>query len=86
VTNELLEKLERIESRNDLSEFISALLRDFEEHGDEWENSNLPSFLEAMSGWINDMDGYYKNHNKPFPEPPSWKTFADIVYASKVYE
>lgn len=84
--NDLLSQLESVESRTDLSNFVVALLEDFNKNKNEWENSNIPSFLEAMSGWIQDMDGYYKNHDKPFSEDQSWKIFAEILYAAKKYE
>jgi len=39
-----------------------------------------------MEAWVNDMEGYYLNSNQPVPKQPSWKTIADILYASKMYE
>ncbi len=78
--------LENIKTRSELSEFVTALLRDLEKNKDEWENATLSSFLEAISAWVKDMDGYYKNHGKPFTENQSWKTFAEILYAAKMYE
>jgi hypothetical protein len=35
-------------------------------------------FLEAMGAWISDSE--------KVPDQPTWKTLADILYASKVYE
>ncbi len=42
--------------------------------------------LSAMASWIEDMDGYYKNIGELLPQTPSWRTLADILYASKMYE
>ncbi len=86
MTNKLLEKLENIQTRKDFSEFITCLSKDFEQHKEDWENPNLLSFLEAMSSWVEDMDGYYKSHQKPFSENQPWKIFAEILYAAKIYE
>jgi len=84
--NELAEKLESVQTRHDLSEFIASLLQDFKKDKPGWENTTLPSFLEAMSAWVEDMDGYYQNQGKPFSEDQLWKTFAEILYAAKMYE
>ncbi|PIE40757.1 MAG: hypothetical protein CSA49_06830 [Gammaproteobacteria bacterium] len=86
MSNQLISKLENVKTRADLSEFVSALLNDLEGNNAEWENASLSDFLEAMSSWIEDMDGYYKNQGKPFSEDQPWKLFADILYASKIYE
>ncbi len=86
MSSQLIDRLENVKTRKDLSEFVSALLKDLENNNTEWENASLDDFLEAMSGWIEDMDGYYKNQGKPFSEDQPWKIFAEILYASKVYE
>lgn len=86
MNNQLIDMLETIETRQDLSKFVLALLEDFESNKADWENSSLSDFLEAMSGWIEDMDGYYKNQGQTFNENQPWKVFAEILYASKIYE
>ena len=86
MSNQLKSRLDRIETRSDLSEFVSALQRDFEKNKEEWENPSIDCFLEAMSAWIEDMDGYYKNQGQNFSEEQPWKMFAEILLASKVYE
>lgn len=75
---------ECIINRNDLAEFVRILAN--EATNGNWENNDLSSFLEAMAAWIEDMDGYYKNQQKPVPNQPSWKTIAEILKASTVYE
>lgn len=52
-------------------------------------NQTLPDFLQAMHGWISDMDGYYRHTNQPPPFTEtslSWQNLADILQASAVYE
>ena len=77
---------EKIRSREDLSHFINALKDDLQANTNEWSNSDLASFLEAMAAWVVDMDGYYKNIGKPFSEEAQWNSFGDILYAAKSYE
>lgn len=82
----LLQKLENINSREKLSEFISTLLEDFKNNKADWENQDLSSFLDAMSSWVESMDGYYVNRGERIPENIPWKIFGDILYAAKIYE
>ena len=44
-----------------------------------WENPDLPSFLDAMASWIEDM-------GDRLPISPTWETFQDILSAAKIYE
>jgi hypothetical protein len=83
---ELHERMGRIKSKEDLADFVSALKLDLEAHPLEWENPTLGRFLDAMERWIASMDSYYKNTGQPSVEIPTWRTFADILLASKMYE
>lgn len=83
---ELHEQAERVQSRADLIEFIEALLRDLQASPDEWENTTLERYLEALASWIGDSDGYYRNQNLPLPETPSWRNIAEMLIAAKMYE
>jgi hypothetical protein len=83
----LLHKMiDEIRSKEDFIKFLSALRKDLATNNDDWENPTLERYLEAMEAWIGSMDGYYMNTNQPIPEQPTWKMFADILYASKIYE
>lgn len=77
---------ESILSREQLAAFVFNLQQDLVKNPNEWSNASLGGFLEALSAWIADMDGYYLNNNLPVPEVPSWKTFAEMLLASKYYE
>ena len=83
---ELHKQIAGIESKDDLVSFIRALREDLQSNKAQWENATLERYLRAMEDWIESMDGYYLNTGQPVPQSPSWKTFADILYASKMYE
>lgn len=51
-----------------------------------WKNNDLSSYLEAISSWIEDMDGFYENMGKSLPENINWSVFADILMAARIYE
>lgn len=77
----------KVENRKDFAAFVSALQNDFLKNGDNWENNNLNNFLEAMSAYANDIQGYYNNTNSRInADEPNWQTFADILKGAIVYE
>ena len=88
------ELIERVNSRDSFLEFVSALRADLlASHAQEaatpsspygpnaldWENPSLDRYLEALRAWTDDM-------GDRITEPPSWRTFADMLYAAKTYE
>jgi hypothetical protein len=94
MTMELYEYAQRVNSKETFLEFLSALRSDWEAFRIEdqskkkshselatrgWENPDLGSFLEAMSAWTVDM-------RERIPDRPSWRTFADMLMAAKIYE
>ncbi|WP_226467286.1 DUF7660 family protein [Luteimonas panaciterrae] len=80
------ESIKHIESRDDFVGFVRALKNDLLLDPESWENPTLEEFLEALSSWTEDMDGYYKNNNLPMPTDIPWSRFAEILLASKYYE
>lgn len=82
----LHEMINEIRSKDDLLRFLTALRKDLVTNKEDWENPTLDRCLEAMQGWIQDMNSYYSNTNQTIPEQPTWKVFADILYAAKIYE
>lgn len=75
-----------VTDQESLAKFILDLANDHACNGD-WANNDLKSFLYALSGWVEDMDGYYNNNKQPFDEDKiPWKIFAEMLSASTVYE
>lgn len=83
---ELESKVKEIKTRQDLVEFISALRHDLETNPDNWENSTLPRFLEALAAWIDSMDQFYRNQGAEFSEQQPWDVFATMLLAARIYE
>ena len=83
----LLFATERISSRREFSEFVDKLATDLALHGHAWENPTLESFLEALSAYVRDIDGYYANAGIDIdPDAPSWRVFADVLLGARLYE
>lgn len=82
----LAEQCRAVRSRADLVAFVSALVTDLETNGSTWSNTDLASFLSAMSGWSEDMEGFYANIGEDPASLPPWRVLADILMAARVYE
>jgi hypothetical protein len=79
-------KADSVNSRDHFVDFLNALRQDAITHPEEWQNKTLDEYLEALSAWVQDMDGYYENHDRPGPTSPSWKNLAEMMLAAKYYE
>ncbi len=67
---------------------LAALIRKMSvEDTSKWDNSNLGSFLEALSAWVDHCDGYYTNTGSDInPDSATWQILADALQAAKIYE
>ncbi|MGE9292149.1 MAG: DUF7660 family protein [Puniceicoccales bacterium] len=79
-------ELDSIYTRDDLIVFIKYLECQIIRSECGWENPTLDRYLEAMSAWINDMEGLYNNLNIKLEDEPVWRTFARILHAATIYE
>ncbi|MFE6072512.1 hypothetical protein [Streptomyces sp. NPDC056525] len=77
---------ERIETREDLAEFLRAAVDDLKENPHAWENGSLESFLSAWSAWTEDCPGWFMAQGEIVPEVPSWRLIGRMVLAARVYE
>ncbi|MEK6153141.1 hypothetical protein WIW50_07775 [Flavobacteriaceae bacterium 3-367] len=78
---------ENIRNKKEFEVFLKELKLDFETNKENWENFTLAKFLEGISAYTEDLEGYYKNMKIPFDrENPTWKVFADILLGAKIYE
>ena len=84
--NDTLDNI-KVTDRQTFIKFLNLLHKDFLDNPESWENKTLPDFLEALSAYTNDIQGYYDNakHNKT-ADKPDWATFADIFSGAKIYE
>lgn len=79
-------EIDSISTKEDFADFVSGLREELANNPDEWENQTLDRFLDAMESWIRMIDAYSKNTGDVEALSPSWKTFAKILCAAKVYE
>jgi len=77
----------KVTNRQTFAKFLDLLRKNFLDNPEEWENKTIPDFLEALSAYTEDIQGYYDNmaQNKN-ADKPDWQTFADIFKGAKIYE
>ena len=84
--NEHLSK-HKVTSRKMFIEFIDLLREDFIRNPDSWENKSIIDFLEAMSRYTEDIQGYYDNTKQELnADNPTWQVFSDIMKGATMYE
>jgi hypothetical protein len=76
-----------VTDRKSFIKFIELLHKDLIDNNESWENKNLEAFLEAMTRYTGDIQGYYDNTKQHInADEPNWQTFADIFKGSIIYE
>ncbi len=83
---EITELLDKVNTREDLIEFLHQLENDNRNNEEQWENVTIQDYLESISGWIEDMDGAYFNMNLDVPHNINWNFIALLFYMGKIYE
>ena len=74
-----IEMLGKIRSREDFLEFMSSYITTI-------QDANLKYYLEALTAWAADMDGYYNNSEKEVPTDINWDFIATLLYSGSIYE
>jgi hypothetical protein len=77
----------KVTDRETFVKFLNLLRKDFLDNPESWENKSLPDFLEALSSYTQDIQGYYDNMKQNInADQPNWQTFADIFMGATIYE
>lgn len=80
-------KIETIETREDFTSFVHDLRNDLLEGAAYWQNTSLDSYLDSAEFWVSErMDEYFRRYQEQVPPQPSWRLFAEILFAAAVYE
>lgn len=77
---DIYEFYEKVESKKDFELFLKVLVKDFKVNKEEWDNDNLGSFLEGLYGYN------FGSETDINVTKPSWKDFAEMLLAARVYE
>jgi len=67
--------------------FVEKLKKDYLTNKENWENSSIDLYLDAIAAYSRDIQGLYNNKNQKFEvKKIDWKVFADILKGAKIYE
>ena len=84
--DDLFDMAGTVNSREEFVRFVGELSRDLAAGGDEWENTDLSSYMSGLSGFAQDMDGYYKNMGEVVDTSKmTWRMAAQMLLAATVY-
>ena len=74
-------------TKKEFIQFIENLRLDFIQNKEQQENKTIEDYLEAISRYTEDINGYYKNTNQDIDlKEIDWKVFSDILKGSSMYE
>jgi len=77
----------KVTDRQTFIKFLDLLRQNYLNNPESWENKTLPDFLEALSAYAEDIQGYYDNMKQDVSaDQPNWQTFADIFKGATIYE
>ena len=86
IGDDLFDYAKSVGSREDFAKFVALLNQDHQQKRNEWGNKTLEQFLGGLSGFANDMAGYYKNMGEAVDvECISWRMAAEMLLAATVY-
>lgn len=77
---------DNIQTREQFVTFVYYLRDVYRNDPNRWENNTIESFLDALAGWVEDMDGAYLNWNKEMPRDINWSILAKMLDAATDYE
>lgn len=74
-------------TRIEFIEFLKEFRQDLEENKSGWGNKTLEDFLEAMTAYTEDIQGYYDNMKPNIDaNQATWENFKTILKGASVYE
>ncbi len=84
---DIYETASLVSTRADFVQFVQNLRTDFDTRREEWENLDLPAYLDALGGFAGSIDGYYRNMGEDTdPDKITWRMAAQMLLAASVCE
>lgn len=76
---EHIKMLGKIKNKNDFLKFMEFYIPTIKE-------LSIIDYLESISSWAKDMEGYYRNTDKEIPHDINWDFIATLLYVGSIYE
>lgn len=82
--HDIISQIEQISDKEEFLSFLEKLILDYRENSQEWENTTIDLYLEAMQMWIEDYSAAETNDIDW--NNINYSTMAKILYMGKIYE
>lgn len=77
----------KIKTREDFVRFLRFLYHTYLHEGSTWENEHLENFLEALTGYTEELPGTYQRNGEDVnADTPSWQVFADMLIGATLHK
>lgn len=73
---DILKQANAIKDKEDFVEFMKQLSRDMAENPRDWHNDSLEQYIDGLWGYSISLEN----------DVPTWKLFAHMLLAARVYE
>lgn len=80
----MFDRLNNVRDKASFIAFLRELAKDYENSPDEWENGDIPSFLEAIAAWTEDFSESPMNDTDR--NSIDYYSLARMLYMGKLYE
>lgn len=50
------------------------------------ENVTVESYMDALAGCVEGMEGFYSNRSEEIPANIEWNVFADLLDSARIYD
>jgi hypothetical protein len=77
---------ENVRTKQEFLSFVYALRDAYRIDPVALQNDTVESFLGALGGWVEDMEGAYLNENQKIPEQIDWNVIARMLAAASIYD
>ena len=78
--------VEGVRSRETFDAFLRAIVEDASANGMTWENPGKAQFLAALSAWLDDSAGFYRNAGLDPSEISPWRLLSDGLMEARYCE
>lgn len=78
--------ISNVTTRDDVVGVIHAMINDLRKHKDDWANTSLDTYLDALATSIEDIEQTYTERGETMPSQPSWKLVAELLVSASAYE
>ena len=75
-----------VSSKDEFLIFVAQFLQAYRQRPDS--DPAVGNYIESMSAWVEDMEGFYLNVGLPMPSlvGEGWRLLASVIAAGTIYE